>query len=69
LMTVARGLEALGQVTNRPVMLTREKANVLLQHWVSSSEDTRRELGWEPKVPWPEGVERTVRWYRENGWL
>jgi nucleoside-diphosphate-sugar epimerase len=69
LMTVARGLEALGQVTNRPVMLTREKANVLLQHWVSSSEDTRRELGWEPKVGWPEGVERTVQWYRENGWL
>jgi nucleoside-diphosphate-sugar epimerase len=69
LMTVARGLEALGQVTNRPVMLTREKANVLLQHWVSSSEDTRRELGWEPKVRWPEGVERAVRWYRENGWL
>jgi nucleoside-diphosphate-sugar epimerase len=69
LMTVARAVEALGQVTNRPVMLTREKANVLLQHWVSSSEVTRRELGWEPKVPWPEGVERAVRWYRENGWL
>jgi nucleoside-diphosphate-sugar epimerase len=69
LMTVARGLEALGQMTNRPVMLTREKANVLLQHWVSSSEATRRELGWEPKVRWEEGVERAVRWYRENGWL
>jgi nucleoside-diphosphate-sugar epimerase len=69
LMTIARGLEALGQMTNRPVMLTRDKANVLLQNWVSSSEDTRRELGWEPKVRWPEGVERAVRWYRENGWL
>jgi nucleoside-diphosphate-sugar epimerase len=69
LMAVARGLEAFGQMTNRPVMLTREKANVLLQHWVSSSELTRRELGWEPKVRWPDGVERAVRWYRENGWL
>jgi 2-alkyl-3-oxoalkanoate reductase len=69
LMTVARGVEAFGRMANRPVMLTREKANMLLQHWVCSSEETRRELGWEPKVPWPEGVGRAVKWYRENGWL
>ncbi|HXN31019.1 MAG TPA: NAD-dependent epimerase/dehydratase family protein [Polyangiaceae bacterium] len=69
LMTIARGLEAFGRVANRPVMLTREKANMLLQHWVCSSEVTRRELGWEPKVPWAEGVGRAVKWYRENGWL
>jgi 2-alkyl-3-oxoalkanoate reductase len=69
LMAVARGVEAFGRATNRPVMLTREKANMLLQDWVCSSEDTRRELAWEPKVPWSEGVGRAVRWYRENGWL
>ena len=69
LMTVARGVEAFGRMANRPVMLTREKANMLLQHWVCSSEDTRRELGWEPKVPWPEGVGLAVEWYRQNGWL
>ncbi len=69
LMTVARGVEVFGRLTNRPVMLTREKANMLLQHWVCSSEETRRELGWEPKVPWNEGVVRAVAWYRENGWL
>ncbi len=69
LMAVARGIEVFGRLTNRPVMLTREKANMLLQHWVCSSEDTRRELGWEPKVSWNEGVVRAVDWYRENGWL
>jgi nucleoside-diphosphate-sugar epimerase len=68
-MTVARSLEAFGRLTNRPVMLTREKANMLLQHWVCSSEDTRRDLGWEPKVPFSDGVGRAVKWYRENGWL
>lgn len=69
LMSVARGLEVFGRFANRPIMLTREKANMLLQDWVCSSEQTRRELGWEPKVPWSEGVERAVRWYRDNGWL
>ncbi|MCL2450180.1 MAG: SDR family NAD(P)-dependent oxidoreductase [Polyangiaceae bacterium] len=69
LMTVARGLEVFGKIANRPVMLTREKANMLLQDWVCSSADTERELGWQPKVPWDDGVRRTVGWYRENGWL
>jgi nucleoside-diphosphate-sugar epimerase len=69
LMAVARGAEAFGRVTNRPVMLTREKAAMLLQHWVCSSESTRRELGWEPEVPWDRGVHLAVRWYRDNGWL
>jgi nucleoside-diphosphate-sugar epimerase len=69
LMTVARGVEAYGRLTNRAVMLTREKANMLLQDWVCSSESTRKELGWEPKVPWNEGVPRAVEWYRRNGWL
>lgn len=69
LMTVARGVEAYGRLTNKPVMLTREKAHMLVQDWVCSSEATRKELGWQPKVPWNEGVPRAIAWYRENGWL
>jgi len=69
LMTVARGVEVFGRLTNRPVMLTREKANMLVQDWICSSEATRRELGWKPKVPWSDGVPKAVAWYRENGWL
>jgi nucleoside-diphosphate-sugar epimerase len=69
LMAVARGVEVFGRLANRPVMLTREKAQMLLMHWVCSSADTRRELGWEPKVSWTEGIARAVKWYRDNGWL
>ncbi len=32
-----------------------------------SSEKLER-LGWEAQVRFDEGIERTVRWYRENGW-
>jgi nucleoside-diphosphate-sugar epimerase len=69
LMTVARGLELFGRIANRPVMLTREKANMLLQNWICSSEATCRELEWQPQVRWSEGIQRAVDWYRQNGWL
>jgi dTDP-glucose 4,6-dehydratase len=33
-----------------------------------SSEKIRWELGWEPRVRFAEGLERTVEWYRDNEW-
>lgn len=69
LRVVARGVQAWGRLRDKPVMLTPEKANMLLQHFVCSSERTRTELEWTPKVPWSEGVTITARWYKENGWL
>jgi dTDP-glucose 4,6-dehydratase len=33
-----------------------------------SSEKLRSELGWEPRVRFAEGLERTVEWYRANEW-
>jgi 2-alkyl-3-oxoalkanoate reductase len=68
-MTVARGVEVFGRVMNRPVMLTREKANMLLQNWICSSEQTYKDFDWRPKVSWSEGIGRTVAWYRQNNWL
>lgn len=35
-----------------------------------NSEKIRRELGWQKKVHFQEGIERTVGWYRDHmGWL
>ena len=62
--------EALGKMQDKAVMLTRDKINELEQrHWVCSSHDTRKDLGWKPEVQWREGTERAVKWYRDNGWL
>jgi dTDP-glucose 4,6-dehydratase len=34
----------------------------------SLSSDKVRALGWEPRVGFDEGLERTVAWYRDNPW-
>jgi dTDP-glucose 4,6-dehydratase len=34
----------------------------------SLSSEKLRGLGWEPRVHFDEGLERTVSWYRENNW-
>jgi dTDP-glucose 4,6-dehydratase len=34
----------------------------------SLSSEKLRALGWEPRVPFAEGLERTVGWYRDNSW-
>ncbi|MBV8956300.1 MAG: dTDP-glucose 4,6-dehydratase [Solirubrobacterales bacterium] len=34
----------------------------------SLSSEKLRGLGWQPRVHFEEGIERTVRWYRDNAW-
>ncbi len=34
----------------------------------SMNSDKIRALGWKPLVSWEEGIERTVKWYKENEW-
>lgn len=62
-------VEAYGKATNKAVMLTREKAAMLEQHFVCDPAATKQALGWEPSVKWEEGSKLTVRWYEANGWL
>ncbi len=69
LKTVSYGVQAFGAVTNRAVMLTPEKAEMLLMHWVGESSETPAALQWSPTTPLPAGLEQTVSWYRQAGWL
>ncbi len=34
----------------------------------SLSSEKLRTIGWKPRVHFEEGIERTVRWYRDNDW-
>ena len=68
--TAALFSEAYGKMTDKAVMLTRDKVNELMQkHWVCSSDDTRAALGWTPQVKWTEGTKRAADWYREQGMI
>jgi len=67
--TAALGAELYGRATDRAVMLTRDKLNELFEQWVCDGARARGALGWEPRVSFDDGIQRTVRWYRQAGWL
>ena len=62
--------EAFGLVSRHAVSLTRDKVEEMAQrHWVCSSDDLRRDLGWTPAVEIDQGAKRTALWYREQRWI
>jgi nucleoside-diphosphate-sugar epimerase len=67
--TAALGSELYGRATNKAVMLTRDKLNELFEQWVCDSSRARRDLGFQPEVSFEDGVNRTMAFYRDAGWL
>jgi len=61
--------EGYGKLTNKPMMLTRDKCNELFDQWVCDGANAQRDLGFTPSVTFSQGVKRTVDWYRNAGWL
>ena len=68
---VARGVEVFGRLdATAPSCSRARRPACSCMDWVCSSEATRKELGWEPKVPVERGRRTSaVAWYRDNGWL
>jgi len=61
--------ESYGKLTNRAMMLTRDKCNELFDQWVCDGSKAQTELGLAPSVTFSQGVKQTVDWYRTAGWL
>lgn len=62
--------ELTARLTGRVTALNSDKYNIMRQrNWRCDIGPARRELGYEPEVKLAEGVRRSVRWYREHGWL
>jgi len=62
--------EYVGRLTGKVTALNNDKYNIMRQrNWRCDIEPARRELGYEPKVKLEEGVRRSIKWYKDNGWL
>ena len=62
--------DLIGRMTGKISALNNDKYHILRQrNWRCDIEPARRELGYEPRVQLAEGVRRTIRWYKDNGWL
>jgi nucleoside-diphosphate-sugar epimerase len=65
----AAGLEVIGNVTGRSIPLSRTGVAFFSEDRRFSIAKAERELGYAPQVDLPEGIRRTVEWYRGEGWL
>ena len=62
--------EYIGRMTGKVTALNNDKYNILRQrNWRCDIEPARQELGFQPKVMLDEGVRRSIKWYKDNGWL
>jgi nucleoside-diphosphate-sugar epimerase len=66
----ARGADLLSRLLGRPLPLNRKMAQQLLSPgWTCSTRKAEERLGFRPKIPMSESIDRAARWYREKGWL
>ena len=62
--------EYVGRLTGKVTALNNDKYNIMRQrNWRWDIEPARQELGYEPQVKLEEGVRRSIKWYKDNGWL
>ncbi len=52
-----------------PIFDGRRARDVAVHTWTCDPSGTERALGWQAEVPLFEGLEYTVRWYRQAGWI
>ena len=62
--------EHIGHLTGKVTALNNDKYYIMRQrNWRCDIEPARRELGYQPQVRLEEGVRRSIKWYKDNGWL
>ncbi len=61
-------VEAYGSLSEKAVMLTRDKAEELMCQWVCDGSEGSKALHLGETVKWSQGTQITHRWYQEHHW-
>lgn len=62
--------EKYGVAVGKPSTLNRDKCRILSQrNWSASTAKAAEGFGFSPRVFLQDGVERSIEWYRKEGWL
>lgn len=62
--------EYIGKMTGKVTALNNDKFNILRQrNWRCDIQPAIDELGYKPTVKLAEGVRKSIKWYKEQGWL
>ena len=62
--------EYVGRLTGKVTALNNDKYYIMRQrNWRCDITPACQELGYKPQVKLEEGVRRSIKWYRDNGWL
>lgn len=62
--------ELISHVTGKMTALNKDKYNILRQrNWRCNIEPAMDELGYHARVDLKKGVDLTIKWYKENGWI
>ncbi|HPO54734.1 MAG TPA: NAD-dependent epimerase/dehydratase family protein [Ignavibacteriaceae bacterium] len=68
--TIAAIAQFFAMFSSKAATLNIEKAKDLTQqYWTCSTQKAMKDLGYSQKIPVAAGIERTVRWYKEQGWI
>lgn len=70
LKMVSTVAEAFAHLTGKISALNRDKYNIMKQrNWRCDITPAKRYLGFDPQYTLEQGVQITIKWYKENGWL
>ena len=59
-----------GSLSGKPALISRDKANELVQDfWVCSPDQAKLDFGFSAETSLAEGIAKTISWYRRQGWL
>jgi nucleoside-diphosphate-sugar epimerase len=62
--------EDISKLTTRASTLNRDKFRIMKQrNWLCETKPLQDELGFNPVYDLRKGLEESIRWYREHGWI